>query len=75
MVRFKPLEGVQEAPMTKRVLNEFEKAAFVSEKYDEEFRHANGLIVTVSVKDETDDQGRPSFVITRRTEFHSDKVA
>ena len=59
--------------MAKRVLNEFEKAAFVREKYDEEVLHHKGLIVTVEVKDETDDHGRPSFIITRRKDdFHSD---
>ena len=60
--------------MTKRVLNESEKTALVSEKYDEELRHHKGFIVTVEVRDETDESGKPSFMITRRkdSDFHSD---
>ena len=64
-----------EAPMPKRMLSELEKSTFVSEKYDEELLHYKGLIVTVAVRDETDENGKPSFSITRRkaSDFHSDK--
>jgi hypothetical protein len=60
--------------MTKHMLSEPEKAALVQERYKDELVHNNGMIVTVSVKDETDENGKPSFIITRHknSDFHSD---
>jgi hypothetical protein len=61
--------------MSKRVLSEFEKAALISERYDDESVRYKDQIITVQVRDETDENGKPSFMITRRkdSDFHSDK--
>jgi hypothetical protein len=66
--------AAKEVPLPKRTLSEVEKATFVSEKYNDELLHYKGHIITVLVRDQTDDNGKPSFVITRRkdTDFHSD---
>lgn len=60
--------------MTKHLLTESEKTALVQERYKDELLHNKGLTVTVSVRDETDENGNPSFVITRHknSDFHSD---
>jgi len=51
--------------MPKRTLTEVEKTTLISEKYKDEICQVDGFVVTVEVKDETDDGGTPQFVITR----------
>ena len=61
--------------MPKRLLTEIEKTTLISKKYKDEVCHAKGLVITVAVKDETDDRGTPQFVITRMKDpgIHAEK--
>ena len=61
--------------MPKRILTEVEKTTLISEKYKDEVCHVKGFVVTVDVKDETDECGTPQFVITRMKEpgIHAEK--
>ena len=63
--------------MPKRMLTEIEKTTLISNRYKDEVCHTKGLVVTVAVKDETDEYGAPQFVITRRKEpgIHADGEA
>ena len=61
--------------MPKRILTEDEKANLVRERYDYEVNYSPGFIITVSVKDETDENGHPKYVITwmKESGFHPEK--
>ncbi len=61
--------------MPKRLLTEIEKTTLISEKYKDEVCHTKGLVITVAVKDETDERGTPQFVITRMKDpgIHAEK--